>query len=403
VKRVLVVGGGVAGTAAALSAARAGAHVSLVAAGSGASTLSGGAIDVEPWESSRAPVAPLAPDEGAVVEAIDLFRVGDVGVVVATLAGILRPARGADRALLDLAPLHDAEVLVPLVDWPTWDATALARSWNDAAEARARRITFTTTPVPMVQKRAEHDLGDADMARLHDAPERLDWLAARLTSAMKARAGRGVAAILLPAWLGLDRPRAASLKDRIGVPCGEAMAGAGGPSGLRFENARDRALTAAGVERVSGRVVALACAGTWSTALESGESIDAVDAVVLATGGLLGGGLAYSPIASILAAEPHAVAAPLVHATLDAPLVVGMNGLALEAPSSLFGGAPEAHAWPYVQEPLLERAGVLVDAEGRVRGAPAGLYAAGEMAADRPRTWLDALSLGVRAGRAAAR
>jgi glycerol-3-phosphate dehydrogenase subunit B len=401
-KRVLVVGGGVAGTAAALSATRAGAHVSLVASGSGASTLAGGAIDVEPWESSRAPIAPLAPDERAVLEAIDLFHVGEGGAVLATLAGILRPARGADRALLDLAPLHDAEVLVPLVDWPTWDATALARSWNDAAEARARRITFATAPVPMVQRRAEHDLGDADMARLHDAPERLDWLAARLTEAMKARTGPAAAAVLLPAWLGLDRPRAASLRDRIGVPCGEAMAGAGGPSGLRFENARDRALAAAGVERLSGRVVALAFAGSWRAALESGESIDAVEAVVLATGGLLGGGLAYSPIASILAAEPRAAAGPLMHATLDAPVLVGRNGVSLEAPSSLFGGAPETHAWPYVEEPVLEHAGVLVDGEGRARGAPAGLYAAGEMAADRPRTWLDALSLGVRAGRAAA-
>ncbi len=399
-KRVLVVGSGIAGTAAALHAARAGAYVSVVASGPGASALGGGAIDMDPWESCPARAGPLAADERAVLEALDAFDVSDRPVVVATLAGILRPARGADRALLDVAPLCDAEILVPDFDGSSWDAASLARTWNVAREARERRLTFAAIPIQLVQKRAERDLGDADMAALHDSPERLDWLAARLLEARKAR--HGSKAIVLPPWLGVDRPRAAALSQRVGVPCGEALAGSGGPSGLRFERARDRALAAAGVDRRVARVLALSFDDrSWGAKLETGETIDGADAVILATGGLVGGGLAYSPIASVLAAAPHAVAGPLMRATLQARLIVGMSQRPLEPPSSLFGAAPEMHSWPLTDPSLLEAAGVLVEDTFAVRGAPRGLFAAGEVVADRRRTWLDALSSGVAAASAA--
>jgi glycerol-3-phosphate dehydrogenase subunit B len=154
---------------------------------------------------------------------------------------------------------------------------------------------------------------------------------------------------------------------------------------------------------VRGRIVSVTFDGSSRGWLETGDALDEVDAVVLATGGLLGGGLLYSPIASVLASEPRAAGGPLVRATLDAPLVIGVGGAPLEPPSSLFGGAPETHAWPYVDPSLLERAGVLLGDPGHVRGAPTGLFAAGEVVADRPRTWLDALSSGVAAGSAAAR
>jgi glycerol-3-phosphate dehydrogenase subunit B len=396
-KRVLVLGSGIAGTAAALSAARAGGAVSVVSAGPGASVLAGGAIDALPWESGGARATPLGPDERAVLDALDAFFVGDASAVVATASGILRPARGRDVALLDLAALHDAEVLVPDVDWRWWDATALARAWSEAPEARARRIRFTTAPVPIVRQHAEQDLGDADMAALHDAPERLAWLAARLADAPRA------GAILLPPWLGVERARAASLTASLGVPCGEAAAGPGGPSGLRFENARDRALAAARVERIAGHIVTLSSSGTWRARLESGQEVPPCDAVVVATGGLVGGGLAYSPMVSKLTVDASTLAGPLVRATLDAPLLVGIAGAPLLPPSSSFGATPEAHAWPFVEDSPLEQAGVLVGEDGSVRGAPGGLFAAGALVADRPRTWLDALTSGVVAGRAAAR
>jgi hypothetical protein len=179
------------------------------------------------------------------------------------------------------------------------------------------------------------------------------------------------------------------------------MSGLAGPSGMRFEHARDRALEAAGVVRLAGTVAALTFDGLWHARLESDEILEEADAIVLGTGGLLGGGLEYCPGGSVLATELPPTAGPLLRPTVLGPLSIGMRGVLLETPSSLFGGAPESHAWPFVSDSVLEQAGVLVDAEGRVAGAPGGLFAAGDLVADHPRTWLEALSLGARAGRAA--
>jgi hypothetical protein len=390
-----VVGAGIAGTAAALTAARAGATVSLVASGSGASRLASGALDREPWDA-ESPGAPLGEMECEVLHALGGFVVPKGGALVATVAGILRPALAIDASLLDLAPLHDGEVLLPSALLPSWDAEALARAYSEAPEAIARRLTFVARPVTLVHELAEHELPDADMAVLHDEPERLAWLAARLAAAI---GGNKPIAILLPPWLGVEQSRAKTLTAQLSLPCGETVTGLAGPSGLRFERARDRALAAAGVERSSGRVVGLTCEeGSWSAKLESGETLGPVDAVVLAVGGLVGGGLDYCPSGAVLATELPPAPGPLLRATIDAPLVVGMRGLPLETPASLFGAAPESHAWPFVEDSVLEHAGVLADRDGRVRGAPSGLFAAGDFVADRARTWLEALSVGTRAG-----
>jgi len=125
--------------------------------------------------------------------------------------------------------------------------------------------------------------------------------------------------------------------------------------------------------------------------------------VVLAAGGLLGGGLEYAPSEAMLAAAlPRGARAPL-RATLDGPLTLGAHGRPLEAPGSLFGLAPEQIAWPFAPDGLLSRAGVLVGDDGRCATAPQGLFAAGEIVADAPRTWLIALVGGAVAGAAAAR
>jgi len=355
-------------------------------------------LDREPWEQ-REPAGPLEDLEAEILGALGMFGTPAGGAVVATTSGILRSTHTLDRAILDLAPLHDGEVLVPAVDRQGWDARALALAWADSAEAEARRLGFFVSAPPILRRVEERDLADADLAELHDAPDRLEWLAARLLGELGTRKP---VAILLPPWLGVDQPRAESLSSLVGVPCGEALSGLAGPSGARFERARDRALRAAGVLQRQGRVAALSFDGLWHARLDFGETLEEAAAVVLATGGLVGGGLDYCPSGSVLATELPPSAGPLLRSTVDVPVVIGIGGVPLETPSSLFGASPESLAWPFVLSSTLEHAGVLVDAEGRVRGAPPGLHAAGDLVADRPRTWLEALSLGARAGRSAA-
>jgi hypothetical protein len=88
---------------------------------------------------------------------------------------------------------------------------------------------------------------------------------------------------------------------------------------------------------------------------------------------------------------------------MDAPVTLGTHGRALEAPGSQFGAEPERVAWPFVNDGLLERAGVLVDQDAACVGAPRGLYAAGELLSDGPKTWWHALTTGALAGAYAAR
>jgi hypothetical protein len=51
-----------------------------------------------------------------------------------------------------------------------------------------------------------------------------------------------------------------------------------------------------------------------------------------------------------------------------------------------------------VEDALLDHVGIATDEDGRVTAGGPGLFAAGELVADRPRTWLDALATGARAG-----
>jgi glycerol-3-phosphate dehydrogenase subunit B len=391
VKNVVVVGGGVAGTAAALAAARAGASVTLVDGGTGASTLSTGALDDLPWTQASRPPDALAPGLGALLGALGAHAVPDAGARIATTAGILRPARGHDLALLDLGPLAGRRVGVVSGERPGWEAAALARAWGR---------DFATLEATLLRHVDERWLPAADFAARHDDEGRLGWLAQRLREAL-ARADARFDALLLPASLGIERERARSLSALVGLPCGEAAGLPGGPSGLRFEKSRDRALDAAHVQRMPGRVTSVLRGGDrWRVALENGPAVEA-GAVVLAAGGLIGGGLAYTPgdaaEASVLPPESRAP----FQVSFDVPAAtLGAHGRPLEIPGSLFGIPPESLAWPFAADPLMERVGVQVDAEGR---AAPGLYAAGEMVADAPRTWLQALESGLRAGSAAAR
>ncbi len=404
-RHVVVVGAGVAGTAAALAAGAAGARVTLLDGGAGASVLAGGAMDLAPWEDAAHGEGEELFAEPAVARVLaelgDVVRVGATTAVVVTAAGIVRPARAVDRALLDLAGLPAGLVLVPRVDHPGWDAGAGARAWNDTRLARAGGLEFMAIDATLVRFVDERSLGHAELAARHDAPERLAWLGARVKDAIGRTARAPVVGVVVPPWLGVERARADELSAAVGIPCGEALVGLGGPAGLRFEHARDRALEARAITVVASRAEELARDGEgWRVTLERGDRI-AADRVVLAAGGLVGGGISYTPSAAVLAGELPSRARKSFTSTVDAPVTLGVGGRALGLPGSLFGESPETLAWPFADgSPLLERVGVLASSSGHVAG---GLYAAGDVVADRPRTWLDALARGARAGAAAAR
>jgi len=406
---VVVIGSGIAGTAAALAAARAGAEVTIVMGAPGATVLAGGALDDVPWEDARSgrgePRALLAEDARSVLDDLEGYDVPEGQAVLVARTGIVRLARGRDRALLSVATSGPGDVMVTDVAHAGWDALALARSWSASREAAGRGLRFVAVKASVLAHTDERAFTDADLAARHDDPERLAWLAARLSEALaRAEQVERVSGVVLPPWLGASRERATELSRLVGLPCGEALGGVGGPSGLRFEHARDRATERRGVRVVQGRACRVAPAEelAWHVDLSprSLGTLDA-DAVVLATGGLLGGGFEYTPSGATLGGALPSAPRSLARVTLDAPVTLGARGDAGDT-SSLFGGAPETHAWPYQADPLLDRLGVPVDDHGRVRGESRGLYAVGELAADRPRTWLAALSLGARAGGSAA-
>jgi alanine dehydrogenase/PNT-like protein len=391
-RRVVVIGAGIAGTAAVITAARAGARVTVLDGGTGASMLATGALDFAPWHTRlTAHDEVIDADVRATLEALGGYLVPQGGATLVTTAGVVRHARGHDSALLDVAALVDPCVAVVRCARAGWDADALARAWGPS---------YCAVDASVLRYSDEEVLPDAELASRHDDDARLVWLAERLRRDLAA-AGGSYNAIVLPPMLGVERARAEDLSSLTGVGCGEAVALPGGPAGLRFERARDRAFRACGATHARLRARGLQIRRTmWCVETEGGASFEG-HAVVLATGGLVGGGLEYAPSEATLATTLPARARPPLRITIDAPVWMGVNGRPLELPGSLFGATPESIASPFAQSAMMDRAGILTGIDGAARGVSA-IFAAGEVVADAARGWLTALAGGVRAGAAAA-
>jgi glycerol-3-phosphate dehydrogenase subunit B len=412
-RHVVVVGAGVAGLAAAWSARRAGHEVTVVGAGAGATALGSGAVDDVPWEQI-VPAARVLGEEpprwapllaAEVADFAAALGLWDVPAAerpwIATVAGRLRPARGRDRALLDLGGLEDALVLVPRADRAGWDADALAMTLASSHFARIKKLAFHAVDLAVLRFDDEHRIGDADLAARHDDEARLGWLAGRLRAGLSAN-GRA-RAILLGPWLGAAAPRAAALSAEVGLPCGEALIGAGSPAGLRFEAARDRLLEAAGARQVRDRAtrVAMGSGGGLAISLARGEAPLVADAVVLAIGGLVAGGVIYAPPEHAAGADLPPGGKVAFELSVDAPVVLSSGGASrMGIVASMHGPELDLAAWPFGGRPgALETVGVLC--EGARAGE--GIYAAGDVIAGRPRTVLEAVVSGLAAGAALAR
>jgi hypothetical protein len=383
--RVAVIGAGAAGTAAAWTLARGGARVVVIHDRAGSSALYAGALDDEPTASSE---AGLDGGARAFADALALWRVGPV--TLATREGVVRAASGADRALLDLAPLAGKHVAVADVARDDWDAALLASSLSASAWAERTGTRFSAVSVAAIRRGHERRITSHDFAALHDDAERLAAFAALL----EASKG-GHDAWLVGPWLGTT-PRTVELLERSGsVAVGEATSAVGGAAGARFENARDVLFAANAIEAVRARVLAVESRDErWLVRFQADEDREdelEAAAVVLASGGVAAGGIRFvwDPVRG----------AHGFRLGFEAPVELALDGEPGASSGSLYGPSLDVRGLG-----VLERVGVHAGPRGAVfrsdeRGA--GLFVAGDARAARPRTMLEAVKSGVEAGRGA--
>lgn len=409
---VVVLGGGVAGTAAAFAAANAGASVTVVLGGVGASSLYGGAVDDHPWDELEraarqlgavASAAPLADGIGSFAEALGVWQFPEVGSAparIATTTGVVRSARAHDHAILDLGRLAGRTVLVPRAERAGWDADSLVRCLRDSA-LTAQGTTFEVAPSPVLRFDEERDIVDIDLAARHDDRSRLAWLAERLAGEVRA-VGAERAAVLLGPWLGAARSRAAELSALLGVPAGEALAATAGTAGVRFEAARGELLARIAARSVASYATVVEAAprsGRRRVTLRIGDPLEA-DAVVLVTGGLIGGGVVFDPPEHGAGAEGAARIHPALRSAVEIEDLRVTGGGDHGFVGSMHGPVLDDAAWPARGAPgWLERAGIVGGRDGQV--SP-GIYCAGDAIFGARRTMLLAIGSALAAGAAAA-
>jgi glycerol-3-phosphate dehydrogenase subunit B len=272
---VLVLGGGVAGTAAALAAARTGARTLLVRAAPGASAVSLGG-----WIG-----APPAPFRDALVAA---------GLPL-ELATATLPRPDGTTVRVDAAPrshLHAALsdesglTLVCGIDGlSSFQPAPLAALWSDDHALTPVTITLPDTPPA--------GWSPVSLAALLEREPRR--IAEPLVALIREhRATR----VILPAVLGLERHTAMheALEAHANARIGEALGSAPSLPGWRLDVALRAALEQAGVRSIIARVTDRTARAQRiaSVSLDNGETLHG-GAIVLATGKYIGGGIVADP------------------------------------------------------------------------------------------------------------
>jgi glycerol-3-phosphate dehydrogenase subunit B len=386
----LVIGGGFAGVAAAWALSRRGREVSLVWDGEGSSSLYPGALDRVDWGGQLDP-RPLSADADAFLSALGCFApAGSSGARLATTAGVIRPARCRDRALLDLEACRGRRVDVVDFERPGWDAVALARAWSESAWARQTRTEFRALSVVAPEIEAARWLPASDLAARADDPE---W-STRLASALAAGDGSD-SPLLVGPWLGLAHESVERLRLALRRPIGETLSDPGGAAGLRYEAARDAWLARSGIRVERSLVSSVARRGERFEVLcrKSNDAPltsfgDDITEVILAIGGVAGGGIRFLAGAGL---ERRSFSL-----SLEVPVALRLEGREV----SIQSGALGADLQHLGLEALMD-VGLVVDEQMLAR-AP-DLYAVGDVVAARPRCALEAIYSGLGAARAVCR
>ena len=379
--KIAVIGGGIAGTAAAFEIARQGEHPAVYFDHSGSSGLYSGALDFDAWDRARG-VAAVADGLAQFAAALGIWELGSQARRVATLEGNVRPARGTDRALLDLEQCAGKRVAVVDVERDDWDAPLLAKSFASSAWAQQTQTHFYAARVQALQNGFERRISAYDFGALHDAPERSQSLLSALQGS-----GATPEAWLFGPWLGIERALSAELSAALGVPVGETTSTLGGTAGARFEQARERLLARiALVKRVHVTSVERSQDG-YRVTTAAGEAHE-FSAVVLATGGVAAGGVALERSFERRGGTGFRL-------SFAAPVALELHGEVVEGVSSLA-------SVDFVTRGLgmLLDVGIAASADGAVRDNP-GLFAAGDALAGRPRAALWAARSGLEAAQRA--
>ena len=320
---VLVIGGGMAGSIAALRAKAKGAQVVLSRRSLGATALSSGAVDVAPDpaappgdlksqlvspELAAREIARTRPNHPYAILVDKLDRLKEAlsfaaahlpdllcpplvrNALLPTPLGTVKPAGMAQpaQAGADLASLPQSIAVVQLSVNPSFDAQLVARGLERSASLLGRKLSAAVVESHFFRNIDDALRGGYELAELLEQPGAIDEFARDL----RTRLPEGVGALLLPPIIGRhDSSLAAELSKRLGgLPCSEILSDAPSVPGIRLQEGLNSALTRAGIPVIESDVT---CSkpGSGLFTLGSGESIEP-GAVVLATGKFIGGGIA---------------------------------------------------------------------------------------------------------------
>lgn len=292
---VLVVGSGISGAGAALSAARAGSQVVLVRRSYGATAMASGAVAIGVQASGKQPTPGLDRPADVLVdmltEVLPLSSLGRrksflnvLGRVIEADAIFPTMARGA------LDSLEGKRLAVV-----GFKGMTEVRPDPVARAARAVGVDADVVRMPFPELKHTHDVSTPEIARMCDDLTPVEKL---VTALVESTAGFDMVA--LPPALGLYQWEkvAAILDDALGKRWFELVAALPSVPGMRLQQSLDARLHRAGIDVVHGPVLSWTGMDRSVTGLRAGVSMGeqtiATKQVVLATGGLIGRGLRVS-------------------------------------------------------------------------------------------------------------
>jgi glycerol-3-phosphate dehydrogenase subunit B len=335
--KAVVIGGGLAGSAAALELASRGADVTLVCAAPGATALTWGTLDVAAASPLRRGGLPLRD----IANGRPLAPVGRVHAVMAA-----NPAHPYATLLRERAPEDEVKEAVAALDG--WLAPSGLRVHGSIAQTRwladvsgavraadlalsgagegdldgADEIALVDVPgVPGIEVRSALRVLGAELAAVGLASRALSIVRLALPDALRevaaqparlarkldddavrsalrdavAKLGAEGRLLLFPPVLGLD-PRAGTrawIEATAGCRAAELI---GAPplalAGFRLDRALGAALVRSGVECLAARAERIESDGPRVRGVVCGQATIACDALVLATGRFVGGGIA---------------------------------------------------------------------------------------------------------------